>query len=66
VLAEIGLVTPPFGLNLFVLKGVLPQYEITTIFRGTLPFLIPTAILVVLLVLFPDLALWLPRVLYSR
>lgn len=66
VLAEIGLVTPPFGLNLFVLKGVLPQYEITTIFRGTLPFLIPTALLVVLLVLFPDIVLWLPRVLYSR
>ncbi|RPJ21074.1 MAG: TRAP transporter large permease, partial [Planctomycetaceae bacterium] len=45
VLAEIGLVTPPFGLNLFVLKGVVPKYEITTIFAGTIPFLIPTCIL---------------------
>lgn len=64
VLAEIGLVTPPYGLNLFVLKGVVRKYEITTIFLGTVPFLIPTAILVVLLVLFPELALWFPRVLY--
>jgi TRAP-type C4-dicarboxylate transport system permease large subunit len=66
VLAEIGLVTPPFGLNLFVLKGVVPEYEITTIFAGTIPFLIPTCILIVLLILFPDLVLWLPNLLYSR
>ena len=66
VLAEIGLVTPPFGLNLFVLKGVVPKYEITYIFAGTLPFLIPTAILLALLILFPELALWFPRFLYSR
>jgi tripartite ATP-independent transporter DctM subunit len=66
VLAEIGLVTPPFGLNLFVLKGVVPKYEITYIFAGTVPFLIPTAILLVLLVLFPDLVLWLPNLLYSK
>jgi len=66
VLAEIGLVTPPFGLNLFVLKGVVPKYEITYIFAGTIPFLIPTAILLILLVLFPELALWFPTFLYSR
>jgi C4-dicarboxylate transporter, DctM subunit len=66
VLAEIGLITPPFGLNLFVLKGVVPKYEITYIFAGTLPFLIPTCILMVLMILFPDLVLWLPRMLYSR
>jgi tripartite ATP-independent transporter DctM subunit len=66
VLAEIGLVTPPFGLNLFVLKGVVPEYEITTIFAGTIPFLIPTCVLLVLMILFPDLVLWLPSLLYSR
>jgi tripartite ATP-independent transporter DctM subunit len=64
VLAEIGLVTPPYGLNLFVLNGVVPQYEITTIFMGTLPLLIPTLILVILVVLFPDLVLWLPGIIY--
>ena len=66
VLAEIGLVTPPFGLNLFVLRGVVPKYEITYIFAGTIPFLIPTCILIVLMILFPDLVLWLPNLLYSR
>lgn len=65
VLAEIGLITPPFGLNLFVLKSVVPKYEITTIFFGTLPFLIPTVILILLLVAFPQLALWFPDLLYG-
>ena len=64
VLAEIGLVTPPYGLNLFVLNGVVPEYEITTIFMGTLPFLIPAVVLIVLLSFFPQLVLWLPSVIY--
>jgi tripartite ATP-independent transporter DctM subunit len=66
VLAEIGLVTPPFGLGLFVLKGVVPKYEITYIFAGTIPFLIPVGILLVMLVIWPELVLWLPDLLYSR
>jgi tripartite ATP-independent transporter DctM subunit len=66
VLAEIGLVTPPFGLNLFVLKGVVPEYEITTIFAGTAPFLVAAGLLLVLIIVFPDLVLWLPNLLYSR
>jgi tripartite ATP-independent transporter DctM subunit len=66
VLAEIGLVTPPFGLNLFVLKGVVPKYEITYIFAGTAPFLIPTFILIVLMILFPNLVLWLPNLIYAK
>ncbi len=66
VLAEIGLVTPPFGLNLFVLKGVVSKYEITYIFMGVLPFLIPTGVLIILLCLFPDLVLWFPNFLYAR
>jgi tripartite ATP-independent transporter DctM subunit len=64
VLAEIGLVTPPFGLNLFVLRGVIPKYEVMTIAIGALPFLIPALITIVLMTIFPQLALWLPGVLY--
>jgi tripartite ATP-independent transporter DctM subunit len=66
VLAEIGLVTPPFGLNLFVLKGVVPKYEITTIFAGTVPYLVATCLLLVLMIVWPDLVLWLPNLIYSR
>lgn len=64
VLTEIGLVTPPFGLNLFVLRSVVPQYDMMVIARGALPFLVPTLLMVALLIAFPQLALWLPRVLY--
>ncbi len=64
LLAEVGLVTPPFGLNLFVLHGVVPKYGILTVARGALPFLIPTLFMVLLLTVFPELALWLPSVLY--
>ncbi len=64
VLAEIGLVTPPFGLNLFVLHSVVPKHDVITIALGALPFLIPMLLVIVLLTAFPQLVLWLPGVLY--
>jgi len=64
VVAEVGLVTPPFGLNLFTLNTVVPQYSILTIALGALPFLIPMLATVAILTAFPQLALWLPSVLY--
>lgn len=64
ILTEIGLVTPPFGLNLFTLHGVIPKYSILTVARGSLPFLVPMFFVIILLIAFPKLALWLPSVLY--
>ncbi len=64
IVAEIGLLTPPFGLNLFVLQGVVPDKSITQIVRSTLPFFIPLFGMIFLLTLFPQLALWLPSVMY--
>jgi len=64
VLAEIGLVTPPFGLNLFTLRATVPKYSIETITLGVLPFMIPTLVIITLLTAFPQIALWLPSVLY--
>jgi C4-dicarboxylate transporter DctM subunit len=64
ILAEVSFVTPPFGLNLFSIHGVLPQYSIITIAKGTLPFLIPLFVTIWLLIFFPQLALWLPEFLY--
>ncbi len=64
ILAEIGLVTPPFGLNLFTIHGVLPKYSILTIAAGALPFLIPMVLMIVIMIAFPELALWLPGILY--
>lgn len=64
ILAEVSFVTPPFGLNLFTIHGVLPKYPITTIAAGTVPFLIPMLLTIWILILFPQLALWLPNLLY--
>lgn len=63
VVAEIGLITPPVGLNVFVIKSQLPDVPIQTIYLGIIPFLFVDLLLIVLLVIFPGLALWLPKIL---
>jgi TRAP-type C4-dicarboxylate transport system permease large subunit len=64
VLIEVGLITPPVGLNLFVLQSQLPDTGLGTIYRGVLPFLLANALLIALLLAWPGLALWLPAALY--
>jgi len=64
VVIEIGLVTPPVGLNIFVIRTQLPDIPLESIYMGILPFLAASFLLIVLLMLFPGLALWLPEVLY--
>lgn len=59
VVIETGMITPPIGLNVFVLHGVT-RIPISTIYRGTLPFVIADVVRITLLVLFPFLVLWLP------
>jgi len=56
-------ITPPFGLSLFVLHSVVPWHPIGTIVRGALPFLIPIYLSIFILILFPQIALWLPSML---
>ena len=60
---ELGYLTPPVGLNIFVIKSQLPDIPIQTMYAGILPFLAVDLIAIVLLVAFPGLALWLPGVL---
>lgn len=57
---EIGLITPPVGLNLFVLRGVAPEIPIGTILKGSLPFVLLMLGFMVVLSIFPELATWLP------
>jgi C4-dicarboxylate transporter, DctM subunit len=64
LLAEIGLVTPPFGLNLFTIHGVLPKFSVMYIARASLPFLAVMILMVWILIFFPELAMWLPKKLY--
>jgi tripartite ATP-independent transporter DctM subunit len=57
---ELGLIHPPVGMNVFVIKSVIPDVSFTTIFRGVLPFIITDMIRLVILIAFPILALYLP------
>jgi tripartite ATP-independent transporter DctM subunit len=57
---ELGLISPPVGMNIFVIKSVLEDIKISTIFYGVTPFIITDLIRLVILVMFPVLATWLP------
>jgi TRAP-type C4-dicarboxylate transport system permease large subunit len=57
VLTEIGLITPPVGMNVFVLKANLPSVPVGTIFRGLLPFIAIDVLRLGLLVAFPSISL---------
>src|ERR1041384_64126 len=60
VVVEIGLISPPVGMNLFVLNTLLPQVPTRTIFRGVLPFMTVDCVRLAILVAFPILSLYLP------
>jgi len=64
IAAEVGLITPPVGLNIFVIRAQQMNIPLGAIYRGILPFLLAHIAAVVLLITFPALALWLPSVLY--
>jgi tripartite ATP-independent transporter DctM subunit len=57
---EIGLISPPVGMNLFVLKTLLPAVSTGTVFSGVMPFMVADVVRLALLVAFPVLSLWLP------
>jgi C4-dicarboxylate transporter, DctM subunit len=65
VVVEIGLITPPVGMNLFVIRAQQPDIRIASLYRGVLPFLAAGAVLIVLLLAFPSIALWLPQTLFG-
>jgi tripartite ATP-independent transporter DctM subunit len=57
---ELGLIHPPVGMNVFVIKSVIEDVNFSTIFAGVIPFVIADLIRLVILISFPILALWLP------
>lgn len=63
LISQIAVVTPPVGVNVYVTKGIVPDVPIASIFRGTFPFLIAMVLLLGGIIVFPDIALWLPRLL---
>jgi C4-dicarboxylate transporter, DctM subunit len=60
MVVELGLITPPIGMNVFVIKGIARDVPLYTIFRGVTPFIVAQIILIGVLIAFPEIALWLP------
>ena len=61
-MTEIGLITPPIGMNVYAISGIAPDVPLTTIFKGVIPFLIADFFHVMLLLFVPLIVLWLPSV----
>ena len=64
IMVELGLVTPPIGFNLFVLQGLTGQ-QMALIARAAFPFFVLMGVAGIIVTVFPEIALWLPRVLFS-
>ena len=60
MLIEIGLLTPPFGINVFVINSIARDVTLGRIYRGTMPFITVDVLRLVILCAFPAISLWLP------
>ena len=65
IVVEFGLISPPVGMNLFVIKGVMQRTPLQTIWFGTLPFLLTDMIRLALIIAFPAICLFLPSLMMS-
>ncbi len=61
IVLEMGLISPPVGINVFVVKGLVPDTPISEIFKGILPFWAAMGLCILLLILFPQIALFIPN-----
>ena len=62
LMCEISLISPPVGMTLYVIQAVRREGTISEVFQGTVPFFIAMVVMTVLLIAFPEMALWLPRI----
>jgi tripartite ATP-independent transporter DctM subunit len=60
MVVELGLITPPIGMNVFVIKAIARDVPLEKLFRGVMPFVVAQILLIAILVAFPQIALWLP------
>ena len=64
---QTSFLTPPFGFALFYLRGVAPDsIKTTDIYRGVIPFIMMQLLMMLLLIFLPELATWLPQLIFSR
>lgn len=66
IVLEMGLISPPIGVNVFIVKSVVPDVKIETIFAGIMPFWIAMIVTLTLLVFMPEIALLLPNAMFSN
>ena len=64
IVVELSLITPPVGMNIFIIQAQAADVKLGQLYRGIVPFLIAPVLLIVLLFVFPQIALWLPGLLY--
>lgn len=64
VLLETALITPPIGINLYVVQGIRGRGEMLDVMKGAAPFVLTMFAMIVLLLVFPDIALWMPSLFY--
>jgi C4-dicarboxylate transporter, DctM subunit len=62
LLIQTAMVTPPFGINLFVIQGIRGRGRLSDVERGAAPFVVALLLMIGLICVFPDIAMWLPRV----
>jgi len=60
IVLEMGLITPPVGLNVFIIKGVAEDVPLRVVFRGVVPFLVASLAAVALIMALPEIALYIP------
>jgi len=63
---EIGLITPPVGLNLYVINGIVPDVPLATVLKGSLPYVLCMIAAIIILCIFPEIATWLPDMLMGK
>jgi TRAP-type C4-dicarboxylate transport system permease large subunit len=62
IMIEAGLITPPIGINVYVIGGIAPDVPLSKIFRGIMPFLFAIIACAILIMIFPKIALILPKI----
>jgi len=63
---ELGLITPPVGMNCYVISGIAKDVPLSKIFKGSIPFAIALVLCIVIVTAFPSLATWLPTLFYGN
>ena len=62
LLIQTAMISPPFGINLFVIHGIRGRGRLSDVEKGSAPFVIALLIMILLICIYPDIAMWLPRI----